>query len=424
MQVYQYFTILQATHSKKTHKFLKNKFRPQIAYGLPKYFCNVKIIKQGLAFTTKTITTMAKKFSDKNTKAEILDAYAQLVAELEVLAKDKKTMEVEMSKLAKQLSQVQANGNGQTHTKIVVAPPVKQEKFSVEEIIDVFENVKTGFGGASSELSGKLTKEAYRLAEIHQEITEIEKHIGELHSINAIQEDTCTQLVEDYLEKSKSFVKEAKDKEENAKKLLAEKQKTWSKEQNDKDFQIRERNNSLVKERKRENDEYLYQLEQQRKLAQDQFEQQKKKLYHDLEDLKKAKEKEWAEKEKAVAELEKLYTETKQKADELPEKLEKELKQVREMTKGAVRREAEIKANLLAKEIEGQKRLNDLKIKSLEETVAKQNEQTTLLRTQLTEALKQAKELAMKAIEGGASSKSFDAIREIALEQAKQQKNK
>jgi hypothetical protein len=378
---------------------------------------------------------MAKQVSDKNTKTEILDAYKELANALQALAKDKKAMETEIARLSKQVSVAQNNANQaaaslQLHTAQAFVPAnmavviPQNEKYEVEDIIKVFENIKEGFGNAGSNLSGKLTKEAGELAEIQGQIAEVEAAIKELHSIEIIDDNTLAQLVNEYEDKSKFFEKSYKEQEENMSRTWAEVQKVWGKETEDYELQLRERNNNLVKERKRENDEYNYKNEQERKQAKDVVEQQKKKLYSGLEDLKKEKQKELSEKENLLLEREKTYNETKAKAEELPEKLEKELKKVREETKGAIRRDAEIKANLLAKESEGQRKLNDLKIKYLEENVAKQQEQMLLLRTQLAETLKQAKDLAVKAIEGTSNGKSFDAMREIALEQAKQQKQK
>lgn len=365
---------------------------------------------------------MAKQLNDKNTKAEMLEAYNALVKELQGLMKDKKSLETEVSRLAKQ-----AASQPQTNQVAVVMQQNGQEmpeKYQVDDIVKIFEHINNGFGNAGSELSGKLTKEATELASIQKQITEIENDIKELHNIEAIDENTLAKLVDEYSEKSTDFSKTLKEQEENMNRAWNEKQKLWTKNKEEYELQIRERNNSLVKERKRDNDGYLYQIDHERKLAQETFEQQKKKWYDELADTKEQQQKIWAEKEKDLATREKEYADVKAKSEELPEKLEKELKKVKEETKGAIRRNYEVQANLLAKEAEGNKRVNDLKIKTLEEITSKQNEQIKGVRAELADTLKQAKELAIKALEGTANGKSFDAMREIALEQAKQQKQK
>ena len=64
--------------------------------------------------------------------------------------------------------------------------------------------------------------------------------------------------------------------------------------------------------------------------------------------------------------------------------------------------EAKVKAELLEKEVEGNRKVYALQIASLEETLKKQAEQIESLSAKLQVALTQAQELAMKAIEGTA----------------------
>lgn len=73
------------------------------------------------------------------------------------------------------------------------------------------------------------------------------------------------------------------------------------------------------------------------------------------------------------------------------------------------------------KEVEGEKRNYDLRIQSLEVTINNQQIRIDTLSQQLAGALKQVQDLAVKAIEGNSNRNSYDAIKEIALEQAKNQ---
>ena len=64
-------------------------------------------------------------------------------------------------------------------------------------------------------------------------------------------------------------------------------------------------------------------------------------------------------------------------------------------------------------------------MQSLEQTINNQEGRIQNLSKQLESALKQVQDLAVKAIEGTANVNSYQAIKEIALEQAKTQaKNK
>jgi uncharacterized protein involved in exopolysaccharide biosynthesis len=80
---------------------------------------------------------------------------------------------------------------------------------------------------------------------------------------------------------------------------------------------------------------------------------------------------------------------------------------------------------LYAKEVEGQKQSYELQLQSLEETIGDREARIQTLSKQLDAALKQVQDLAVKAIEGSANQNSLQAIKDIAIEQAKnQQRNK
>jgi ribonuclease HI len=73
----------------------------------------------------------------------------------------------------------------------------------------------------------------------------------------------------------------------------------------------------------------------------------------------------------------------------------------------------------LKKESEAEKRLAELQIKTLEDTLARQSAQMAALQKQLDEAKQQVQEIAVKAIEGASGAKALSHINQIAMEQAK-----
>ena len=75
--------------------------------------------------------------------------------------------------------------------------------------------------------------------------------------------------------------------------------------------------------------------------------------------------------------------------------------------------------------MEGQKRFYEQRLESLAHTIDNQEGRIQGLAKQLESALKQVQDLAVKAIEGAANINSYQAVKEIAIEQAKTQvKNK
>ncbi|MEO1692980.1 MAG: hypothetical protein AAFR63_15855, partial [Cyanobacteria bacterium J06631_6] len=81
--------------------------------------------------------------------------------------------------------------------------------------------------------------------------------------------------------------------------------------------------------------------------------------------------------------------------------------------------QAKVKADLREREIEGEKQNYQLRIESLEETIKHQSSRLGKLAQQLDSSLQQVQSLAVKAIEGTANRNSFEAVKAIALEQAK-----
>ena len=72
--------------------------------------------------------------------------------------------------------------------------------------------------------------------------------------------------------------------------------------------------------------------------------------------------------------------------------------------------ETKIQTDLRAKEVEGEKRIYELRINSLEETAKKQTAQIGNLSKQLDAVLKQGQDLAVKALEGASCRRPLHVI--------------
>ena len=73
----------------------------------------------------------------------------------------------------------------------------------------------------------------------------------------------------------------------------------------------------------------------------------------------------------------------------------------------------------MKKDAETEKRLASMQVKSLEESVARQQAQIAALEKQLADAKQQVQDIAVKAIEGASGAKALSHINQIAMEQAK-----
>jgi len=112
-------------------------------------------------------------------------------------------------------------------------------------------------------------------------------------------------------------------------------------------------------------------------------------------------------------------TELRAEVEVFPAELAKAVEKAKKETTVLIEEQAKQKAELLAKEVEGKEKIAELKIKTLESTIAKQAIQIESLSKQLNSATSQAQNIAVKVIEGASGVKALSAVNEIALEQAK-----
>jgi hypothetical protein len=357
-----------------------------------------------------------KKPNEKSTKAEILQAYNELIKE--------------KSALASELDQLQKsnNNNGiQQNQKVEPKTTMNQTRTIQQKmnfVIESLEQIQLGFGSAASELSEQLTTKASKLAEIRQSVQNERQQLKQLHNLE-IAEDTLDNIIQAYEDNSKTYQEEYNKRYEALIQELQEQRKVWEKEQEEYQRNLNERNETLNKTRQRDAAEYKYDLELQRQLQKDEYEQQQKELNKQLEEFREQIEKQWAEREKTISEQEKQFEEYKAKVEAFPREKEAAIKKATEEGKGIAHYQAKIKSDLFAKEVEGQKRFYEQRLQSLGETITNQEARIKNLSQQLESALKQVQDLAVKAIEGTANVNSYQAMKEIALEQAKSQaKNK
>jgi hypothetical protein len=361
---------------------------------------------------------VVRKPNEKNTKVEILQAY-------EELAKEKVALKSQVDQLAKANNSVtqQPEQPKIVEPKIAMNQP-KTVQQKMNNTIESLVKIQMGFGSAASELSEQLTTQASTLAEIQESVGNEVKELKELHNLE-VSENTLDNLIESYEENSKAYQEEFSQRYEVLSQEILQQRNTWEKEQEEYKRTLKDRNDNLNKNRQRDATEYKYDLELQRKLEVDEYAQRQKALYKELEELKQEIDKQWTEREKAISEREKQFEEYKVKVEVFPKEKEAAIKKATEEGKGIGYYQAKVKSDLYGKEVEGQKRFYEQRLQSLEQTITNQETRILNLSKQLESALKQVQDLAVKAIEGTSNVSSYQAMKEIALEQAKSQvKNK
>jgi uncharacterized coiled-coil protein SlyX len=358
---------------------------------------------------------VVKKLTDKNTKVEILQAY-------EELAKEKAALKSQLDQAGKQNQPVAQEKPRVEQKTAMNQPSTVQQKMN--STIESLVKIQLGFGSAANELSEQLTTRASKLEKIRESVEQEVEQLTQLHNLE-ISEDILDTLIQSYEDNSKAYQEEFSQRYEVLSQEILDQRNAWGKEQDEHQQAIKERNENLNKTQQRDTAEYKYDLELRRKLEADEYEQRQKALYKELKELLEETEKQQAEREKVISEREKQFDEYKAKVEAFPKDKEAAIKKATEEGKGIAHYQAKVKADLYAKEVDGQKRFYEQRLQSLEQTITNQETRIQNLSKQLESALKQVQDLAVKAIEGTANVNSYQAIKEIALEQAKSQvKNK
>lgn len=376
---------------------------------------------------------MAKKLSIKNTKNEMLEAYEALIKEKTALEAQAKTAQQALEKAQQErnkLQQQMANLPAPTATKSSETPQIQTKVVyempkanDVSGIIAYLNNMQKGISPALGEISAKMTLEAEALAELQETINDKKDNLAKLYDLK-VENGILDKLVTEYEEKQTLYAEENQKLQEAYQQDLAEKQKTWQKEQKLHNKRTVERNEKADLEYQRNYKEHEYDLQLNRKLEKDGYEQKKKALQQILTDLREQQDETWTTQEKQVKEREDEFEKLKKEAEEIPSRLEKEIKKAEYEGRAIIEKDAKIKADLLAKEVENAQRIYEMKVNALDTTIKGQEARLQNINKQLETALKQVQELAIKALDGATNQKSFDAVREIALEQAKNQPKK
>lgn len=369
--------------------------------------------------TAKALTVQVytlKKINTKTTRKDILQAYEELNVLYQTLQKElaKKTPSTPTVKPVETPVQIPQIPSSTTTNKN------QEAQGKMEMVIATLNALGEQFNTALSQLSTYLLVEATHLKAVCSQVDQESQRLAILYDLT-IEENTLGQLLEQYTHTKKEYAEALKQQQETLENTFTEKHQAWQQEKEEIEQQLQEQQTTARKNQGREKTEYQYTVQLQRDMSKETYVQESKQQQEALKALAETHRKAWEEREKALSEREQQFKEFKEKAEQLPKELETAMKKAKEEGGGIARHQAKIKADLLAKETTGEEEIFRLKINSLNSEVTKQAEQIDKLSAQLEIAFKQTQELAVKAIEGASSHTSFQALKEIALEQAKNQ---
>ena len=277
----------------------------------------------------------------------------------------------------------------------------------IDSVAQTISNLNVEISKTLSDLSEKMMTEVNLLAKVREAIHLEKQELDRLHKID-VSLLAVDQLVEDYQTQKMALENE-----------IEQTRTIWEEEQKLREKKIKEEEESLKKNRQRENDEYEYKKNLERKKEQDKHEEDVRQRDKKNREQQESLEKNWKEREATLKTQEEELSQLRKEAASYPDKLKKEIDRATiDAIKQTEQRIAQEKT-LLERDREMEKKVAELKIKALEETIAQQQAQITLLQSRLEDATRQVQDIAVKAIEGASGSKALGHINQIAMEQAK-----
>ncbi|MFN8255669.1 MAG: hypothetical protein U0W24_08280 [Bacteroidales bacterium] len=332
---------------------------------------------------------MEKNINKNSTKTEILEAYTQLLEQLE----DKEGQQPEKQQTLKLEKEIVAKaGNAPT-----------------EQIIKGISELKTLLTGSLDKLESSMINEYKKFENLQQAIKIEQKNIEELYGIK-VQANSLNALILAQKENKEKFEKLMQEEKTAFEKEMELKREGWKKETEETEKLFKEQKAEKEKLRKREEEEYAYKLAQERKKESDaQAEKQmqaEKKMAAKLADFEKSIAEREAKVVAAEAELENLRAKT----SDFPAELEKAIKNAEKLVTDNLTRQFDFEKQLSQKHTEGELKLKDQTIQTLNARIKELEQSIKDLNSKVTNADSSVKDIAIKAIESSGKMRILETV--------------
>lgn len=345
--------------------------------------------------------------SYSSTKAQIWNAYKALL------------------KQSKQLERAAAQAEKAPPPAKKPAPAAEPAGDGPEDIagvIEALEGLGDGFRQAVGELEDGLVREARRLAELRDAADGLVARLAGEHGVE-VGEGILDALVQRATTEAEAADAAHAEQKRTHEAEMEARRAAWKSEKARHAARVAERDADRKKAVAREEAEYTYALARRRAVDADADTQRRKAEEKALAGFEASTRAAWTARDEALTAREAELAELTQKAEAFPAELAGAIEKAKSIGAHIARKKAESDARMRAKTLEGRIRLGAERIEGLEATIATQKARLDRLGAQLEAALSQAQQLAVKALEGAANATSFNAVREIAIEQARNTKN-
>jgi hypothetical protein len=269
--------------------------------------------------------------------------------------------------------------------------------YTVESVVKGLAELQLHFGADIDGLAARLSTEIRKLEDVRRAIEVETRHFEELRHIK-IAAEALNILTQEHQETARTFEADATRQREILEREIAEKRQVWQKEQEGHEQSVVAYEAALQEERRQAEETYQYGVERNRKIKTDAYEEKKKQVEVEFAETTAEKEKDWARREAILAGHQQLRETYQAKVQTFPQELAAAVQQAREEAIKAAQHTAQVRADLLQKEEEANRKVHEAEMQTLHDTISQQQAQIDTLSTDLKAALKQVQELSAKVI--------------------------
>ena len=345
---------------------------------------------------------MAEKAAPKRRSSR--QAMVEIVAEAERAVAQRKETE------AKPEERIAANA---VRDAVAVA-----DALSSDGVVRSIGELKSTIARTLTQLSDRLEDEIGKYTQICRAITAKESELQEIYEIKR-SASTLLAFLETQQRKQEEMQREFQTEKEQLESEIETTRAEWEKEKQQHEQDGKERDAAEQKRRQRELEEYKYSFAREQQLARDRSGDELAKAQKEFQERQTQLEREWDQREKALAASEQELVELRVRNAGFAHELEVAAEGA--ATEATQRAEQQHQAGqeLLRRALEGEKDVLATKIAALERTVREQAEQLARLEQQAEKAYTQVQEIAVRAIDGSASTKQLANLQQLFSDQVR-----
>ena len=333
----------------------------------------------------------SKKLSTTNTKQEMLDAYTDLLTQMEEKRETSATPEQKVAE------------------RVVNEAVSVADTLTTDGIIREISTLKGEVGKVLTTLSDRLEQESTRYEAVKRAIAEKEKELTEIYEIQKAA-SSLSALIEAQSIKKEEYESDMAERKETLTREIEEIKAQWQTEKAQRAAELKELEATEAKKRIREKDDFEYNLQRDRLSAKDAFEkektgfaEEKERLEREIALRREQTDREFGEREQSIARQEQELADLRARVAACPKELETTVAREVKLAIDKVQTEAKFRLELLQKQFEGERNVLESKIISLEALVKDQAARISNLGEQVEKSYVQVQAIAVKAVEGSAA---------------------